>query len=61
MTMPLGNSVVNNSVDRGTFEDFYDGKAIQKRGRVGEQVTAAHFSRGNPSAKRLKRKAQPPS
>jgi cyclopropane fatty-acyl-phospholipid synthase-like methyltransferase len=26
MAMPLSNSVVNNSVDRGTFEDFYEGK-----------------------------------
>ena len=27
MTMPQSNLVVNNSVDRATFEDFYDGKA----------------------------------
>ena len=26
MTMPLSNSVVNNSVDRATFEEFYNGK-----------------------------------
>src|SRR5262245_28093359 len=27
MTMILSNSLVNNSVDRATFEDFYAGKA----------------------------------
>src|SRR5258707_15464479 len=27
MTLPLSNSVVNDSVERTTFENFYDGKA----------------------------------
>jgi cyclopropane fatty-acyl-phospholipid synthase-like methyltransferase len=27
MTMPMSDAVVNNSVDRATFEDFYDGNA----------------------------------
>jgi SAM-dependent methyltransferase len=27
MTMPLSNAVADNSVDRATFENFYDGKA----------------------------------
>ena len=33
MAMIQSNSVVNNSVDRATFEDFYDGKAPWDIGR----------------------------
>jgi SAM-dependent methyltransferase len=33
MNMPVSHSVVNNSIDRAAFEDFYDGKAPWDIGR----------------------------
>jgi SAM-dependent methyltransferase len=40
MTMPVSNSVVNNSVDRATFEDLYAGKAPWDTGKPQGTIAA---------------------
>jgi cyclopropane fatty-acyl-phospholipid synthase-like methyltransferase len=40
MTMPTSSAVVNNSVDRGTFENFYGGKAPWDIGKPQPQFAA---------------------
>jgi SAM-dependent methyltransferase len=53
MTMPLGSSAANNSVDRASFENFYDGKAPWDIGKpqgafaaVADRVTGAVLDAG---------------
>jgi hypothetical protein len=48
MTMPMSNSVVNNSIDRATFEDFYAGPVPWDIGKPQGQ-----FTRRDQPARRL--------
>jgi hypothetical protein len=58
MTMPSSISAPNNSADRATFENFYDGKAPWDIGKsvqptridVNPEFTEVKFSEGGPKA-----------